>query len=139
MCDFLQEGDRKAQRAFGERVRTELSEKVLDIPKEYIQISGVYPGTQESPAIIIVDLNVHSPKEDPRTSRQLFAQLSAHVGDDSSVLHTQVQACSRTVRVMMRGAVHEVYERFKQKAEIEDLSTQGQCAHALAHEHKIWR
>jgi len=119
------EGDRRAARAFGDRVRMELA-KVLDVPLTCVEISGVHRGS------IIVDFNIIPPEDSPRTARQLFATLSAMVGDDGSPLHTEVQAISRAVRVLMRGSTHDIYERQKNKAEVEDTEAKEAKAAELA-------
>lgn len=101
------DGDLRAQRAFGDRVRAEIA-KILDCPLTCIEISGVYRGS------IIVDFNIFPPEDSPRTARQLFSALSAMVPDPQSPLHTEVQSISRTIRVLLRGATHEIFDKSKQ-------------------------
>jgi hypothetical protein len=85
-----QEGDMRAARGFGDRVRADIA-KILDVALTCIQVSGVHRGS------LLVDFNIYQPDNSPRTPRQLFAALSAQVADPSSPLHTQV--CTHGVAV----------------------------------------
>ena len=117
-------GDVRAARLFGDRVRAELA-KILDCPLTCIEISGVYRGS------IIVDFNIYPPEDSPRTARQLFSALSAMVPDPESPLHTEVQACSRCVRVLLRGSTHDIFEKQKGKkspVKEEDAADDGTSA-----------
>lgn len=87
-------------------MRAELA-KILDCPLTCIEISGVYRGS------IIIDFNIYPPEDSPRTARQLYSALSAMVSDPESPLHTEVQACSRCVRVLLRGSTHDIFEKEK--------------------------